>query len=134
MGSLLCAWGDLTAQEGPTAESSLGSSLGNPSRDMEAEGGFTLSGCRCGGGGNCSAEAACVCGMLGCPPLRWRGRDRAQSPLVRGDTCFLFQAEIVKRLSAICAQIIPFLTQEVRGEAWDVRQTARASLEALRKG
>ncbi|NXM35303.1 TLE2 protein, partial [Oxyruncus cristatus] len=28
------------------------------------------------------------------------------------DTCFLFQAEIVKRLSAICAQIIPFLTQE----------------------
>lgn len=26
-----------------------------------------------------------------------------------------FQAEIVKRLSGICAQIIPFLTQEVRG-------------------
>lgn len=25
----------------------------------------------------------------------------------------LFQAEIVKRLSAICAQIVPFLTQEV---------------------
>lgn len=28
--------------------------------------------------------------------------------------CVLLQAEIVKRLSAICAQIIPFLSQEVR--------------------
>lgn len=28
--------------------------------------------------------------------------------------CLLSQAEIVKRLSAICAQIIPFLSQEVR--------------------
>uniref|UniRef100_A0A8C0F3Q8 Groucho/TLE N-terminal Q-rich domain-containing protein n=1 Tax=Bubo bubo TaxID=30461 RepID=A0A8C0F3Q8_BUBBB len=43
------------------------------------------------------------------------------------------QAEIVKRLSAICAQIIPFLTQEVRGEAGDARWT-EASFEPLGKG
>lgn len=28
------------------------------------------------------------------------------------------QAEIVKRLSAICAQMVPFLTQEVSAPAW----------------
>lgn len=51
-----------------------------------------------------------VCRMLGC----WRGAGWGSEPSIPGDTCFLFQAEIVKRLSAICAQIIPFLTQEVR--------------------
>lgn len=29
------------------------------------------------------------------------------------------QAEIVKRLNAICAQVIPFLSQEVRQLVWD---------------
>lgn len=44
---------------------------------------------------------------------------------VCGDTTFLFQAEIVKRLSAICTQMMPFLTQEVRVEAGDARWAAR---------
>ncbi|XP_022348452.1 transducin-like enhancer protein 2, partial [Enhydra lutris kenyoni] len=38
------------------------------------------------------------------------------------------QAEIVKRLSGICAQIIPFLTQEVSGPCW-----GRGELEAWRR-
>lgn len=46
-------------------------------------------------------------------PLEGLGRG-AETP-VCGDTTFLFQAEIVKRLSAICTQMMPFLTQEVGG-------------------
>lgn len=34
-------------------------------------------------------------------------------PPVRSSLLLLYQAEIVKRLSAICAQMVPFLTQEV---------------------
>lgn len=57
-------------------------------------------------------------GGEGLTPLqRLSLQEGAQSPpsmAIPADSCFLLQAEIVKRLSAICAQIIPFLTQEVR--------------------
>lgn len=96
MGSLPCAWQ-------PWAEPSLGSSSGNPSRDAEAAGEFPW-----WGEFHSSTEAE---------GLQERGQDGVQSPpsmVTPADSCFLLQAEIVKRLSAICAQIIPFLTQEVR--------------------
>lgn len=111
MGSLPCAWQPKGVQQ-PWAEPSLGSSSGNPSRDAEAAGEFPPRG-RGWGEFNSSAKAECLQDAW----LLQGGQDGAQSPpslVIPADTCFLPQAEIVKRLSAICAQIIPFLTQEVR--------------------
>ena len=49
-------------------------------------------------------------GLVGGPWVWWAGPGPA-APADRGGC--LFQAEIVKRLNGICAQVLPYLSQEV---------------------
>lgn len=68
----------------------------------------------------------CVCSSItmsqslppGCPRGPWAQpgpRCHSGGPALPAPSRCFRQAEIVKRLSGICAQIIPFLTQEVSG-------------------